>query len=127
MGLTDEMNLHYEEVLQGTYYSTYPELPKDKGVIFNYDIIDESDREYAKLLDNIKGERTVMTIKSTDEIEFKTTGYIATQDGGFWQVMGVIKHVKHEDTKEALRFLKTTIQTSRIMRLIEVENPMELK
>ena len=119
MGLSDEMKLHYEEVLQGTYYSVYPELPRDKGVGFHYDIIDESDRQYAKLLDNIKGERTVITIKTDDDIDLKTTGYIATQDGGFWQIMGVVKYIKHQNTKEALRFLKTTIQTSRIMRLIE--------
>lgn len=127
MGVTDEMKLHFEEVLIGTYYEKYPELPRDKGVKFGYDIVDESDRQYAKLLDNIKGERTVITIKTDDDIDFKTTGYIATQDGGFWQIMGVVKYIKHQNTKEALRFLKTTIQTSRIMRLIEVENPMELK
>lgn len=127
MGVTDEMKLHFEEVLTATYYEKYPELPRDKGVRFGYDIVDESDRQYAKLLDNIKGERTVITIKTDDDIDFKTTGYIATQDGGFWQIMGVVKYIKHQNTKEALRFLKTTIQTSRIMRLIEVENPMQLK
>lgn len=127
MGVTDEMKLHFEEVLTGTYYEKYPELPRDKGVRFGYDIIDESDRQYAKLLDNIKGERTVITIKTDDDIDFKTTSYIATQDGCFWQIMSVVKYIKHQNTKEALRFLKTTIQTSRIMRLIEVENPMQLK
>ena len=51
MGVTDEMKLHFEEVLTGTYYEKYPELPRDKGVRFGYDIINESDRQYAKLLD----------------------------------------------------------------------------
>ena len=127
MGVTDEMKLHFEEVLTGSYYEKYPKLPRDKGVRFGYDIVDESDREYAKLVDNIKGERVVMTIKTDDNIDFKITGYITTQDGLFWQITGVIKRVKHENTKEALRFLKTTIQTSYLIRLINAENPMEIK
>lgn len=127
MGVTDEMKLHYEERLSATYYPSIPETPQTTGVRFLYDIINESDRQYAKLLDNIKTEATVMTIKTDDKIEFKTTGYIATQDGLFWQIQGVIKNLKHENTKEALRFLKETVQTSYIIRLIEVDNPWELK
>ena len=99
MGLTDCMKLHYEEVLQGTYYEKYPELPKDSGIGFHYDIVNESDSSYAKLLDNIKTESTILTIKSDDDIEFKTTGYIATQDGMFWQIQGVLTKYKQENTK----------------------------
>ena len=127
MGLTDVLKLHFEERLSATYYPIIPETPKDGGEFFHYDIINESDRAYATMLENIKTDRTVMTIKTDDKIEFKTTGYIATQDGLFWQIDGIIKAVKHENTKEALRFLKETVQTAYIMRLTEVDNPWELK
>ena len=87
MGLSDEMKLHYEEVLQGTYYSVYPELPRDKGVGFHYDIIDESDRQYAKLLDNIKGERTVITIstlRQRDILQRRTAVF-----GRLWALLSI--------------------------------------
>lgn len=127
MGLTDVLKLHFEERLSATYYPRMPENPRDNSESFHYDIVNESDRQYAKLLNNIQTEATVMTIKTDDKIDFKTTGYIATQDGLFWQIQGVIKNLKHENTKEALRFLKETVQTSYIIRLVEVDNPWELK
>ena len=127
MGLTDVLKLHFEERLSATYYPSIPETPQTVNELFHYDIVNESDRQYAKLLDNIKTEATIMTIKTDDKVEFKTTGYIATQDGLFWQIQGVIKNLKHENTQEALRFLKETVQTSYIIRLVEVDNPWELK
>lgn len=127
MGLTDVLKLHYEERLEGTYYPRMPENPRDKNETFYYDIVNESDKSYAKLLNNIQTEATLLTIKTNDKIDFKTTGYVATQDGLFWQISGVIKNLKHDNTLEALRVLKETVQTSYIIRLIEVDNPWGLK
>lgn len=127
MGLTDVMTLHYEEVLTGTWYEKKPRQPKDKGVSFHYDIIDEKDSSYATLLNNIQTEETVQTIKTDDKIDIKVNSFIATQDGLLWQVAGVIKRLKSEGTEQALRLMKETIQTTRIIRLIQVENTMGLK
>lgn len=127
MGLTDVMTIHDEEVMTGTYYARLPSNPRDLGEEFHYDIVDESDKAYSRILDNLKGERTVLTIKTDDKIDVKVTGYVATQDGLFWQVTGVITRIVHPDTKQALRLLKETVQTAKIIRLIDCDNPYELK
>ena len=127
MGLTDTMTLHEDEVLSATYYERLPENPRDNGVPFHYDIVDESDRAYAKLLDNLKTERTVLTIKTDDKVDVKIGGYISTQDGMFWQVSGVITRYVNEHTKQALRMLKETVQTAKIIRLLDCDNPWELR
>ena len=127
MGLTDVMTIHDEEVMTGTYYARLPSNPRDLGEEFHYDIVDESDKAYSRILDNLKGERTVLTIKTDDKIDVKVTGYVATQDGLFWQVTGIVTRIVHPDTKQALRLLKETVQTAKIIRLIDYDNPYELK
>ena len=115
-----------EEVLQGTYYSKRPKTPKDKGVLFSYDLVDPNDKTYAKLLDNIKTDRATLTIKTNDTCGFAIGGYISSQDGDFWQINGISKKYK-DDCKHALRLLRNTVETEYVLRLINVENPMELK
>ncbi len=127
MDFLDAMTIMDAEVLTGTYYAKQPKTPSDNGITFDYDIVDESDRSYARMLDNIRTERGVQTISTDDKVPFKIKGYVVTQDGTFWQIAGIIKRVKHEDNKEALRLIKETIQTRYIIRLIEHENPWELK
>lgn len=127
MGLTDVMTLHEEEVLTGTFYSRIPETPQDVGEKFHYDIVDESDKSYSRLLDNIKDDRAILTIKTDDKIDFNTTGYVVTQDGLFWQITGVLTKVINNTTKEALRMLKETVQTAKFIRLLNYDNPWELK
>ncbi|MBO7214004.1 MAG: hypothetical protein J6V66_00755 [Clostridia bacterium] len=127
MDFLDSMKIMDEEVLTGTYFEQIPETPKDKGVFFEYDIVDESDKSYARLLNNIQTEETFQTIKTDDSIDFKVKGYVVTQDGLLWQIAGIIKRLKHDGNKEALRIIKETIQTSRIIRLTQVENPWELR
>lgn len=126
MDFLDFITVSDEEVLQGTYYSKRPKTPTVKGVGFSYDIIDPNDKTYSKLLDNIKTDRATLTIKSNDSCGFAIGGYIATQDGDFWQIQGISK--KHNDeNKYSLRILKNAVCTEYVLRLIIVENPMELK
>lgn len=127
MGLTDTMAIQTDEVLTGTYYERKPILPRDSGLPFKYDIIDESDKSYATLLNNLQSEMMVQTIKTKDKIEFKIKSFIVTQDGILWQISGIIKKLKHENTRQALRITRETVQTTRIIRLIAVENPMDLQ
>lgn len=126
MGLSDTFTLHYEEVLTGVYWDVLPKTPNISGTSFQYDIVNDFERNYAKLLDNLQADSTVMTIKTDDDITFKVKGYIKTQDGLFWQVSSFIKGYVNENTKYALRLVKESIQTTKIVRLIQIENPYDL-
>ena len=116
-----------EEVLSGTYYDRIPETPQDVGIYFTYDIVNEHDKSYSTILNNIKTDRGTATIKTNDECGFRIDGYLTTQEGTLWQITGLGKQLVKPENKQALRLLKETAETEYILRLIEVENPWELK
>jgi hypothetical protein len=116
-----------EEVLSGTYYNRMPETTQDVGIPFNYDIVNEKDRRYSTILGNIRADGATSTIKTNDHCGFKINGYIATQDGSFWQVAGLGKHLVKPETKQALRLLKESAETEYVLSLIEVDNPWGIK
>lgn len=121
------LTIKYDEVLTGTYYNVIPKSVEDSGISFQYDIVDESDKAYSGVLDTIKTNQTVCTIKTNDMCGFKVNGYIATQDGKLWQISGIIERIINERTKQALRLLKRTSETVYLIRLLEVPNPWGLK
>ena len=116
-----------EEVLKGTYYNREPKTPTDVGVSFKYDIVDESSRAYAKLLDSLESDRTYQTIKTNDACGFEINGYVATQEGGLWIITNFIRHLAVPDNKQALRFVKRTASTEYVIRLMQVDNPWGLE
>jgi hypothetical protein len=121
------LNTSVDEVLTGTYYPVIPKIMGDGGETFQYDIVNESDRTYSRMLEVVKNETSMCTIKTNDECGFKINGYVATQDGAFWQIQGVVKHLVNKNSKQALRLLKETAETEYVVRLIEVPNPWGLK
>lgn len=127
MDFLDLLTIKDEEVLTGTYYNRCPKTTADEGISFSYDIVDESDRNYSKLLDNLQTEQVMQTIKTNDLCGFKTKGYVVTQDGIFWTITGIIKRLVKHENKQALRVLRQTIETEYVIRLLQVDNPMELK
>lgn len=127
MDFLDLLTIKDEEVLTGTYYNRRPKTTADEGISFSYDIVDESDRNYSKLLDNLQTEQVMQTIKTNDLCGFKTKGYVVTQDGIFWTITGIIKRLVKHENKQALRVLRQTIETEYVIRLLQVDNPMELK
>ena len=116
-----------DEVLTGSYYPKLPKTPMDTSIKFNYDIVNDNDLSYSKILDNIKTEQALQTIKTNDICDFKINGYVVTQDGEFWQIQGILKRTVVKENKQALRFVRETPATEYIIRLLGVENPMELK
>lgn len=127
MDYLDFLTIKDEEVLTGTYYSRMPITLSDEGIRFSYDIVDENNRAYATMLNTLQTEQAVQTIKTNDLCGFKVKGYVATQDGLFWQITGIIKRLVKRENKQALRLLKQTIETEYVIRLINVDNPMGLK
>ena len=127
MDYLDFLAVSDEEVLTGTYYNRRPKTIDDSGQPFQYDIVNESDSSYAKVLDAIETVREIMTITTNDDCGFKIKGYISTQDGSFWQITGIVKKLVKQENKQALRWLKKTIDTEYIIRLLQVDNPWGLK
>ncbi len=133
--LLNLLSIKDEEVLTGTYYDRLPiqsNIPvpvsdSDYGIKFQYDIVDEHDRFYSTLLGNLQTENGSCTIKTNDMCGFTVNGYIATQDGSFWQITGIVKRLVKLSTKQALRYLKETAETEYVIRLNEIDNPWELK
>lgn len=120
-------NLKDEEVLTGRYYKRRPVTPQDESKEFSYDIVDESDRTYTKILDNLQTELSLLTIKTNDMCGFKAKGYVSTQDEKLWQIQGIIKRIVRPENKQALRILKETNETEYVLRMTEVYNPWGLK
>lgn len=128
MSLLDFLKDKSEEYLSANYYPTLPRTPNlAQPRPFNYGIVNESDKSYAKLLDQLQTTMKTMTIHTDDNRGFKIDGYVATQDGSLWVIAGLVESLVNENTKQALRFAKKTIQTRYILRLIGVDNPMGLK
>jgi hypothetical protein len=127
MDFLDFLTIKDEEVLTGTYYNRRPKTIEDVGISFQYDIVDEKDETYSKLLDAIETTKALQTIKTNDLCGFKVKSYVITQTGELWQITGIVKRVVKPENKQALRVLKTTVETEYVIRLIEVENPWGLK
>lgn len=115
-----------EEVLTGVYYKHYPLYPTEQAIKFNYAIVDDRNRTYSTILDGLHGTMKMQTIKTDDDIKFidvedEKLGFVATQDGEFWEIQGVLSVPSTENNKQALRRRVKTIQTRSIIRLIGVD------
>ena len=125
--LLDMLVVKHEEVMTGTFYPNCPKALTDYGIKFKYDIVDERDSSYAKMLENIKTTQSVCTIKTNDMCGYKDLAYVVTQDSRLWQISGVIERLVRPHNKQALRLMKKTADTEYVIRLIGVDNPKGLK
>ena len=126
MGYLKFMSDSSDEILSGEYFSMLPNLPNVKGVKFHYDVVNDYDTNYAKLLDTVVAPIKTMTIKTNDNCGFTINGYVKGQDGNLWQVTGVLETLVNNNNKQALRLRKRTIQTLYVVRLIGIDNPWEI-
>ena len=116
-----------DEVLTGSYYPKIYNEATEGAIKFQYDIIEESDRAYATVIDTLQTVRAVQTIKTNDPCGFEIKAHIVTQDGAFWQITSIATRHKPEKGRQALRYFKQAPETVYIIRLIEVDNPWELQ
>lgn len=123
----DLLHIKADEVLTGTYYERRPLTPQDVGETFSYDIVDEPRSAYYNILQALNTTMTTQTIKTSDLHNIKVKGYCVTQEGGLYQIQEIIKQIKKPKTKYALRVIQTTIETEYVLRMVEVDNPWELK
>jgi hypothetical protein len=127
MGYLKYMTDRSEEVLAGTYYKVIPQKPTDSGERLASKIVNQTDTNYAKLLDSLEAPIKTMTISTDDRRGFEIKGYIVSQDGDLWQITGLVEAPANDNTMQALRRRVRTIQSRYIMRLIGVENPWEIE
>ncbi len=122
----DFMSIKDEEYLTATYYKSYPNTTSDVGENFTYTIIDPKSREYRAMITNLQGEGATLTIKTRKDIPFRINGLVSTNDGLLWQISSININPMVEEGKESLRLFKKSAQTERIIRMIEIENPMNI-
>lgn len=122
----DFMSKKEEFVLSGKYYPRKPVTTADTSYPLNYEIVDARRNYYAQVVQNVIDDGAMLSIRTNTPNRYKVKGYISTQDGGFWQITEVTVQPQNDENKEALRLFKTTAQTTYLIRLTEVDNPMEL-
>lgn len=120
------MSIKDEEFLAGFYYESYPNTRADFGEEFTYQIVNPTSREYKSLIANLQGDGATLTISTRKDCSFKINSLVRTQDGLLWQIVGSNINPQVKESNESLRLFKSTTQAERIIRLIEIENPMEL-
>lgn len=133
MSLLDILHDQKDEVLHGVIYKRLPKLENGnnlttdtRGQSFGYDIVNDSDSNYANLLNTIEAPITIMTIKTSDKIDIEIGYKVKSQDGRLWEVSGFVTKLYTERTKQTLRQLKKTVNEEKIIRLTEINNPWEL-
>ena len=136
MNFLDLLKRKDDEVLTGVYYEKRPIIEgydgalktdySTNGEIFKYDILNLNSTNYENIVGGLRADRTTQVIKTDAELDFKIDGYVKTQEGGFYQIVELTKHVAPVETKQALRWFKTSVKTVKTLRLIEVDNPFEL-
>lgn len=121
------MSKKEEFVLSGKYYPRKPVTTADTSFPLSYEIVDARRRYYSQVIQNVVDDGATLAIRTNTPNKYKIKGYISTQDGCFYQITEVTIQPQNDENKEALRLFKTTAQTTYLIRLIEVDNPMELQ
>lgn len=113
--------------LLGTYYPTQ----QDVGVPFDYEIIDGKTVDFDTIRNLGVSQFSTTTIKTTDpfwnEVEkLSKKGYVALQTGGLYEI-SQIREEMGRTSKQALRTQTIPLGVEYVIRLVEVDNPYNLK
>ena len=134
MSLLDILHDRHEEVLEGTFYADIPKLENGQWqttstipIYFTYEIVNESDKAYANLINNLEDPATMQTIKTNDKIPAKIGSYIVTQDGKLWTITGFITKVYTDKTKQTMRYMRQAVDEEKIIRLTLQDNPWDVQ
>lgn len=125
MDIFDFLTAKNENVYTGNYYSRRPKTTSDVAQEFNYDLVDNHTKDKANVLNALEADSERLTIKTVDNLSFKVKGYVATQEGEFWQIESITTK-PIEEFKEANRLFKN-LKKETTLRLLKVENPWELR
>lgn len=126
MDFLDLLDPRDDYYFTGYYYPKRPQNADDGKEIFRYRQVNPYSRRFAKILDNIRSDEEICTLKTEDECDFRIKGYISTQDGKFWQIKNIDHSEQTRGTEETVRILKTSPHVEINMLLIRVYNPWEI-
>lgn len=125
MDIFDFLTAKNDNVYTGSYYSRRPKTTSDVAQEFNYDLVDDHTKDKANVLNALETDSERLTIKTVDTLRFKVKGYVATQEGDFWQIESITTR-PIEEFKESNRLFKN-LKKETTLRLVKVENPWELR
>ncbi len=117
----------YMNTLLGTYYPTQ----QDVGVPFDYEIIDAKTVDFDTIQNLSVSQFGTTAIKSNDPFwhdveKQKQKGYVALQTGGLFEITQ-IREDMGKVSKQAFRTQTIPLGVEYVLRLVEVDNPYNLK
>jgi hypothetical protein len=125
--ILDVLIPHPAEVFTGTYYATMPNSPRESGVSFDYSTVDPTSWHYQALFSQVVVmQSTSAAIKTCDDLGFAVGGYIATQDGRFYEIISVQQDYSSAQ-QQAFRMMSVVAGVDFVIRLSEKSNPWGLK
>ncbi len=125
--ILDVLIPHQDEVFTGTYYEQMPNSPSVNGVPFDYNTVDPTSWHYQALFSQvIVAQSTSAAIKTKEDLKWRVGGYIATQDGRFYELIAAQQDYAAAP-RQAFRMLRDAAGTEFVLRLSEKENPWGLK
>ena len=117
----------YDKTLLGTYYPTQ----QDVGVPFDYEILDPKAVDFDTMQNLSVSQFSTTAIKSNDPfwqdiMNEKKKGFVALQTGGLFE----ITQIRQDTGKVSIEAYMTQtlpLGTDYVLRLVEVDNPFNLK
>lgn len=117
----------YNNTLLGTYYPTQ----QDPGVPFDYETIDPNVVDFDTLQNLGVSKFSTTAIKSNDPfwvdvMHLNQKGYVALQTGGLFEITQIREDLG-KVSKQAYRTQVIPLNVDFAIRLVEVDNPFNLK
>lgn len=110
----------------GRYYPAMPTDPTEKGIPFDYEIVDPREKHFQMLMGNIDvSQGRTMAIKSNDPLDWVVDGFVLTQDGVLFTINAVREDLGNTQ-KQAARYVREIIGKEYVLRLVERENLLGL-
>jgi hypothetical protein len=126
MDFLDLLNGKFDKTLEGAWYLKNQPNINDSGKPFDYEIIDGNSRSYQMLFGNVQGASNIATIKTNEPYEWRENTFVVLQDGKLYSIESIREDLGKVD-KEAYRLLKDVVGVEYVLRLIEIDNPYNLK
>lgn len=107
-----------------TYYEETVDDPSDGGQKFQYEYVNPFSNTYRRLFGNIQsteGEGEC-TIRTDNQVKFKTSAYVILQDGRTFQIVQVEQDFAPA-SKQAMRILAVPASVQYVIRMVRVPNP----
>lgn len=115
-----------EFTYSGLYYSAMPTDPAEKGIPFDYEIIDPTEKHFQMLMGNIDvSQGRTMAIKSNDPLNWLVDGFVLTQDNVLYTINAVREDLGNSQ-KQSARYVRDIIGKEYVLRLVERENLLGL-